>query len=606
MKDNIKNIILNLPTSPGCYQFYDDNGVIIYIGKAKNLKNRVSSYFTNKHHQSAKTTILVSKIRDIKYIVVENEVESLILENNLIKKFKPKYNVLLKYDTHYPSIVIRNEYFPRVYATRNTTIKDGTKYFGPYTNIRAMYTVLDLIQDLYKPRSCRLDLNPEKIAQGKYSVCLKYHIKRCYGPCVGKQSLDDYNKNMASISDILKGNMKKVKEQLLSEMKALSEEMKFEEAEKIKTTYLVLDDYISKNAIFSNINYNLDVFSFDEDEKVAYVNFLNVKNGSIIQAFNFELVKKLDETAEELLATAIIEMRERFKSNNREIVVPFEPDFSEIDLTTKFITTIPQKGDKKTLLELSLRNVKQYKLDKLKRAETLNPEQRQIRLLKDVQKNLQMSVLPTHIECFDNSNLQGTNAVSACVVFKMAKPSKKDYRIFNVKTVDGPDDYETMREVLTRRYTRLLDENSPLPQLVIIDGGKGQLGIAVEVFMELGLIDKIKLIGIAKKLEEIYFPGDTVPLYLDKNSETLKLIQYLRDEAHRFGITRHRNKRSRSQITSELDNIKGIGPKTKELLLKEFKSVAKIKTTSIEDLKDKVGLQKAKLIFAHFTSSSKI
>lgn len=599
MNDYLKNILINLPSSPGCYQFYDDIGKIIYIGKAKNLKNRVSSYFNNKTHQNRKTNILVSKIRDIKYIVVDNEADSLILENNLIKKYKPKYNVLLKYDTQYPSIVIRNEYFPRVYQTRRI-IKDGSKYFGPYTNVKAVKMVLDMITRTYKPRTCRLDLSPEKIAQKKYKVCLKYHIKRCLGPCVGKQSLENYNNNIQNISDILKGNLKEVKDKLLNEMQHKAMELKFEEAESLKNSYFLLEDYIAKTAIFSNVNYNIDVFAYEEDEKTAYLNFLNVKNGSIIQAYNFEYIKKLDESKEELLALGIIEMKERFSSDNKEIVVPFEPDFSDINMEDKFYVVIPQKGDKKHLLNLSLKNVKQYKLDKLKRAETLNPEQRQIRILREMQKNLSLNDLPIHIECFDNSNLQGTNAVSSCVVFKMAKPSKKDYRIFNVKTVEGPDDYETMREVLSRRYSRMLEENTTLPQLVIIDGGKGQLGIAVEVFKSLNIFDKVALIGIAKRLEEIYFPGDPIPLYLDKNAETLKLIQNLRDEAHRFGITRHRNKRSKQQIQSELDNIKGIGTKTKFKLLNDLKSLKKIKESSFEQLESLIGNKKAKLIFNYF------
>ena len=598
MEEALKNILKNIPNKPGCYQFYDDKEIIIYVGKAKNLKNRVSSYFINKN-QGTKTSVLVSKIKDIKYIVVNNESETLLLENNLIKKYKPKYNILLKDDKSYPSIVIKNEYFPRLFQTRRL-IKDGSKYFGPYTNIRAMKAVLDSIRKLYKIRICSFDLSPEKINLGKYKVCLQYHIKKCEGPCVGYQSLDSYNKNIHAISEILKGNTKEIKDSLVEEMNTKAEELKFEEADKIKEQLLALQDYISKTTIEGNFNFNLDIYSYTEDEKSAYINFLNVRGGSVIQAFNFEYRKKLDENKEEILAMGIIEMRDRFKSNNKEIVVPFEPNFDDISMSDDFSITIPVKGEKRHLLQLSEKNVIQYKIDKLKITESLNPEQRQVRILKEIQKNLYLKDLPSHIECFDNSNLQGTNAVSSCVVFKMGKPSKKDYRIFNVKTVEGPDDYETMREVLTRRYFRLMAEESPLPQLIIIDGGKGQLGIGVEVLKALGLYGKIAVVGLAKRLEEIYFPDDPIPHYIDKNSDTLKVIQHLRDEAHRFGITRHRNRRSKAQIKTELDTIKGIGKETKMKLLKEFKSVVKIKETNFEDLEKTIGSARAKIIFEYF------
>lgn len=597
MADTLENIIKNLPNKPGCYQFLNKEGIIIYVGKAKSLKNRVSSYF-NKNLPNLKTRVLVNKIADIKYIVVDNEAETLLLENNLIKEYQPRYNVLLKDDKTYPSIAIKNEYFPRVFQTRKI-VKDGTKYFGPYANVVSMKILLETIHKLYKLRTCNLVLTPEKIAERKYKVCLQYHIKRCAAPCVGFQSLNEYNKDIESIIEILKGNTKKVSKSIYDEMIALASEEKFEEANILKEKYKALEEFISRSTVEGNINYNLDVYSYDEDEKAAYINFLNVKNGAIIQAYTFEYRKRLDESKEELLGLGIAEMKSRYQSDNKEIVVPFYPDLREIELEEVELT-IPQKGGKRQLLELSTKNVKQYKLDKLKRAETLNPEQRQTRILKELQKDLHLKDLPTHIECFDNSNIQGTNPVSACVVFKMGKPSKKDYRIFNVKTVEGPNDYATMHEAIHRRYRRLIDEEASLPQLIIIDGGKGQLGIACQVLEELGLYGKIAVIGIAEKLEEIYFPHDSIPLYLDKNSESLKLIQHLRDEAHRFGLSRHRNKRSKAQTKSELDQIKGIGPETKATLLKNFKSVKRIKESSLEELQSAVGNHKATIIRDYF------
>lgn len=597
MADALENIIKNLPNKPGCYQFFDNTETIIYVGKAKNLKNRVSSYFL-KHQPSAKTRILVSKIADIKYIVVNNEAETLLLENNLIKQYQPRYNVLLKDDKTYPSIAIRNELFPRVIQTRNI-VKNGTKYFGPYANVVNMKVVLETIHKLYKLRTCSLDLTPEKIAEGKYKVCLQYHIHRCAAPCVGLQSLDEYNQDIKSIVEILKGNTKEVSNAIYDKMLTLAEEQKFEEANLLKEKYQAIEDFIAKSTVEGNVNYNLDVYSYEEDEKSAYINFLNVKNGAIIQAYTFEYRKRLEETKEELLGLGIVEMRSRYESENREIVVPFYPDLREIDLEN-IEFTIPQRGGKKQLLFLSTKNVKQYKLDKLKRAETLNPEQRQTRILKEVEKDLHLKNLPTHIECFDNSNISGTDAVSACVVFKMGKPSKRDYRIFNVKTVEGPNDYATMNEVIWRRYKRLLDENEPLPQLIVIDGGKGQLGIACGVLKELGIYGKVAVIGIAEKLEELYFPEDPIPLYLDKNSESLKLIQHLRDEAHRFGLSHHRKRRSKTQTKSELDNIKGIGVETKTLLLKKFKSVKRIREAKFEELQQVVGASRANLIVEYF------
>ena len=596
INDYLKNIIRNIPQKPGCYQYYDDKGVIIYVGKAKNLKKRVSSYFTKNHEDSPKTRILVSKIKDIKYIIVESEEDTLLLENSLIKEFQPRYNVMLKDDKSYPSIVIRNEYFPRIEITRKI-LKDGSKYFGPYSNVLSVKTLLELIHKLYPIRTCSLNLTPEKIAEGKYKVCLEYHIKRCKGPCVGLQNSEEYIKNVNAIQEILKGNTNLVSESIYSEMQALAEKQEFEEANKLKEKFILIENFKNKSTVVSSIKYNIDVFSYDEDADAGYINYLNVYNGAVIQAYTFEYRKRIEEEKEELLALGIIEVRKRFGSTAKEIVVPFLPDLKLDGVEIN----IPQRGDKKKLLLLSTQNVRQYKLDKLKRAESLNPEQRGTRILKEMQKDLNLKYLPSHIECFDNSNIQGTNPVSACVVFKMGKPSKKDYRHFNVKTVIGPDDFSTMREVVYRRYHRLIEEGSPLPQLIVIDGGKGQLSAACESLKELGIYGKVAIVGIAKRLEEIYYPEDSIPLYLDKNSESLKIIQHLRDEAHRFGITFHRNQRSKGQVKSELDNIKGIGEETKRLLLKEFKSVKRIKSASNEEIEKVVGKHKATLIEKYFT-----
>lgn len=594
MNNYLKNIIQNIPEKPGCYQYFDDKGTIIYVGKAKNLKKRVSSYFS-KNHDSPKTRILVSKIRDIKYIIVDTEADTLLLENSLIKEFQPRYNVLLKDDKSYPSIVIKNEYFPRVELTRKI-LKDGSQYFGPYSNVLSVKTLLEFIHKLYPIRTCSLNLTPEKIAEGKYKVCLEYHIKRCLGPCVGLQSLDDHNKNIESVKEILKGNTNIVSGNIYSMMLEMSEKQEFEEANKLKEKYLLVENFKNKSTVVSNINYNIDVYSYDEDESAAYINYLNVHNGAIIQAYTFEYRKRMEEEKEELLGLGIVEVRERFGSKAKEIVVPFYPD-----LTMEGVEfSIPQRGDKKKLLLLSTQNVRQYKLDKLKKVESLNPEQRSVRILKDIQKDLNLKDLPTHIECFDNSNIQGTNPVSACVVFKMGKPSKKDYRHFNVKTVIGPDDFSTMREVVYRRYHRLLEEETPLPQLIVIDGGKGQLSAACESLKSLGIYGKVAIVGIAKRLEEIYYPEDSIPLYLDKNSESLKVLQHLRDEAHRFGITFHRNQRSKNQVKSELDNIKGIGDETKRLLLKEFRSVKRIRLAKDEEIEKIVGKFRTALIRKYF------
>jgi excinuclease ABC subunit C len=538
---------------------------------------------------------LVSKIRDIKYIIVETEEDTFLLENNLIKEYKPRYNVMLKDDKSYASIAVRNEYFPRIYSTRKV-IKDGTMYYGPYPSITSIKALFDIIRKLYPIRTCKLQLTPEKIAQQKFKVCLKYHIKRCLGPCVGLQSLEDYNKNVDNIKEILKGNINSVSRSLYEEIIRKAEELKFEEAQELKEKYQLIEIFKKKSTVIFNADYNIDVFGYEDDSNSAYINYLNIHNGAIIRAYTIEYRKKLDESKEDLLALGIIEMRDRFDSQAEEIVAPFYPNLTLKN--TKI--TLPTRGDKQKLLFLSLQNVKQYKIDKLKKADSLNPEQRSTRVLKNIQNDLHLKELPVHIECFDNSNIQGTNPVSSCVVFKMAKPSKKDYRHFIVKTVEGPDDFATMKEVIFRRYKRLKDEQLPLPQLVIIDGGKGQLSAACESLKELELYGKIAIVGIAKRLEEIYYPEDSIPLYLDKNSDTLKVTQRLRDEAHRFGITFHRDRRSKGQVKSELDDIKGIGVETKRHLLTRYKSLAKIKETPVEELETFIGKHKASLIKRYF------
>lgn len=588
--DYLKGIVSNLPEKPGIYQYLNSEGTIIYVGKAKNLKRRVYSYFS-KEHEPGKTRILVSKIADIRYIVVNTEEDALLLENNLIKKYKPRYNVLLKDDKTYPSICVSNEYFPRVYKTRRV-VRDGSTYYGPYSHLPSMYALLDLVKHLYPIRTCHLNLTPENIRAGKFKVCLEYHIKNCAGPCVGLMAHDEYLKNIAEVKEILKGNTQEISKALFDKMQELASELKFEEAHKIKEKYELIENYRAKSEVVSSILHNIDVFSIADDDKSAFINYLHITNGSINQAFTFEYKKRLNETTEELLSLGIIEMRERYKSLSKEIIVPFEMDIELNGVTF----TVPQRGDKKKLLELSQMNVKQYKVDRLKQAEKLNPEQRSIRIMKKMQSDFQMKELPMHIECFDNSNIQGAYPVASCVVFKKAKPSKKDYRHFNIKTVEGPNDFASMEEIVYRRYKRLLDEEQPLPQLVIVDGGKGQLSSAQKIFTELNLTGRITLIGIAKKLEEIFFPGDPYPLYLDKNSESLKVIQHLRDEAHRFGITFHRNKRSKGQTKSALDELKGIGEKTKTALLKEFKSVKRIQEASFEEVSAIVGEAKAKII----------
>lgn len=595
MIQEIRDTLKILPQGPGCYQFLDEKGKIIYVGKAKNLKKRVSSYF-NKQQENPKTRILVRKIRQIKYIVVNSEEDTFLLENNLIKELKPRYNVMLKDDKSYPSIVVKNEFFPRVFKTRNI-VKDGSKYFGPYTSVAAVDALIEIFRKIYKVRSCRLNLTPENIKAGKFKVCLEYHIKRCEGPCVGNQTLENYNKNISEIIEILKGNISLIEKQIMTEMQHCADNLRFEEAHRLKEKLLLIRNFREKSQVVSNINYNLDVYGFTDDDGAAYINYLHVVNGGIIQAYTFEYKKRLDETPEELLGLGIVEMRQRFGSESKEIIVPFLPDLT----LTGVEFTVPQRGDKRKLLDLSEKNVKQFKVDKLKKAEMLNPEQRTTRILKTVQKDLGLKEIPWHIECFDNSNIQGTNPVAACVVFKKAKPSKKDYRHFNIKTVVGPDDYASMAEIIHRRYSRVVNEGESLPQLIVIDGGKGQLHAAAKSLQKIGLYGKIAIIGIAKRLEEIFFPEDSVPIYIDKNSETLKLIQQLRDEAHRFGITHHRNRRSKSQVTSELDQIKGVGKESKKRLLTHFKSVKRIKEASEEEIISVIGKSKAKLIIEHFS-----
>ncbi|NLA62434.1 MAG: excinuclease ABC subunit UvrC [Bacteroidales bacterium] len=590
----MKSTLSVIPHQPGCYQFFDEKGTVIYIGKAKDLKKRVSSYF-NKEHDSPKTRILVRKIAKIKYIVVQTEEDTFLLENNLIKQYQPRYNVLLKDDKTYPSIVVKKEYFPRVMQTRNIQ-RDGSRYFGPYTSVMSVRALLETIRKVYKVRTCRLNLTPENIRAGKFKVCLQYHIKRCEGPCEGLQSLDDYNKNIQEILEILKGNVGIISKKIYEEMQHCAEEFKFEEAQELKEKYLMIENFRERSTVVSNFGYNIDVFFCSDDEQSAYINYLHVVNGAIIQAYTFEYRKKMDESKEELLAMGIVEMRQRYKSESKEIIVPFIHDIK----LTNVEFTIPQRGDKRKLLALSEQNVKQYRVDKLKRSEILNPEQRSTRLLKVVQKDLHLKELPLDIECFDNSNIQGTNPVAACVVFKKGKPAKKDYRHFAIKSVQGPNDYASMQEAIQRRYSRVVNEGGNLPQLIVVDGGKGQLSAAVEILRKLDLYGKIAIIGIAERLEEIYFPNDSIPLYLDKNSETLKLIQYLRDEAHRFGLAFHRNKRSKAQIGSELDKIKGIGPASKKKLLAHFKSIKRIGEAQENEIIEVLGESKGMLVFNWF------
>ncbi|MDR0680576.1 MAG: excinuclease ABC subunit UvrC [Dysgonamonadaceae bacterium] len=601
MADKVKNkfnvfaVLSAIPESPGVYMYLDENNTIIYVGKAKNLKKRVSSYF-NKISDNPKTQIMVRKIRNINYLVVESEEDAFLLENNLIKEHKPRYNVLLKDDKTYPWLVIRDESFPRIYLTRKK-FNDKSRYYGPYTSVMNVKYLLRFLFSLYPIRICKYNLTKENIDKEKFHLCLQYHIKKCLAPCVNLQSEEDYNRNISSIEEILKGNAKEISKLLHQEMLNLASEMRFEEAEVLKERYRILENYSSKSIIVSPSLHNVDVFSFDEDNRSVYINYLYIANGAIIRGQTIEYKKRLDDESKgSILALGIMELRTQLGSEAKEIIVPFLPDMELNNVT--FL--VPKKGEKKKLLDLSEKNVRQYKIDQLKQKEKLNPEQRSTRILKALQEDLYLKELPMHIECFDNSNIQGTNPVSACVVFKKAKSSKKDYRHFNIKTVVGPDDFQSMYETVFRRYRRLSDENQSLPQLIVIDGGKGQLHAATNALKDLSLYGQIAIIGIAKRLEEIYFPDDSIPLYLDKNSESLKLIQQLRDEAHRFGITFHRNKRSKQQVVSELDTIKGIGPVVKEKLLKKYKSVKRIRETPKTEIVELIGKNKADILFGSF------
>jgi excinuclease ABC subunit C len=592
--EEIKLKLRLLPEKPGIYQYFDASGTIIYVGKAKNLKKRVSSYFS-KSHDNAKTTILVRKIEDIQYLVVETELDALLLENNLIKKYQPRYNIQLKDDKTYPWICIKKEPFPRVFTTRQV-IRDGSQYFGPYANVKVMHTLLNLLKELYPLRTCSLDLAANKIEENRYKVCLEYHIGNCKGPCVGHQKQAEYDEYITQIQTILKGNISFVLTHLRKIMQEFAENYAFEEAQSVKEKIISLEKYQAKSTIVSPTVHEVDVVTLVSDEKNAFVNYLVINNGSIIHGFTAEVKKKLDETDAEILAYVLPEMRLRFDSQSKEVLLE-----NELDLELPGIQFfVPQRGDKKHLVELSARNAKFYRLEKLKQEKIKNPERHTERILEQMKKDLRLAELPIHIECFDNSNIQGTNPVSACVVFKDAKPSKQDYRHFNVKTVVGPDDFASMEEAVFRRYRRLLDENQPLPQLIVIDGGKGQLGAALKALEQLDLRGKIAIIGIAKRLEEIFFPGDSIPIYLDKRSETLKIIQHLRNEAHRFGITHHRNRRSKGAFQSELESIPGIGPKNLETLLKQFKTISAIKTASEESLAAVIGKAKGKLVWEYF------
>lgn len=581
--------IQTLPDSPGVYQYYDKDGKLLYVGKAKNLKKRVSSYFT-KIHEAGKTRVMVKKIVSIKHIVVPTENEALLLENNLIKKHQPRYNVLMRDDKTYPWICIKKEPFARIFSTRKM-IKDGSEYFGPYTSFKTVHTLLDLIKELYPLRTCNYDLSEANIRSGKYKVCLEYHIGNCKGPCEGYQSYADYQNNVNAIREILKGNFKESLRDFKKLMQKLAMEMRFEEAQIIKDKIDILENYQSRSTVFNPRISNVDVFTIISDESMAYVNFIQVSHGAIIRSHTMEIKKKLEETDEELLELAVVELRERFDLRSKEVLLPFE-----INLGEGVNVTVPKLGDKKLILDLSERNARFYRMDQLKQIKIVDPDRHTNRIMGQMKKDLRLPEEPRHIECFDNSNIQGTNPVSACVVFKDGKPSKKDYRHFNIKTVEGPNDFASMEEVVYRRYKRLLEENEPLPQLIIIDGGKGQLSSALKSLDVLGLRGKITILGIAKRLEEIFYPGDSVPLYLDKKSETLKIIQHLRNEAHRFGITFHRDKRSKGALQTSMESIPGIGEKTMITLLKHFKSVKRLSAAPEEDIAKVVGPSKAKKI----------
>ena len=595
LSEHIKMILAVIPEKPGCYQYFDEKGTIIYVGKAKNLKRRVSSYF-NKEHDSVKTRVLVKQICDIKYFVVDTEEDALLLENNLIKQYRPRYNVLLKDDKTYPSIVVKNEYFPRVYQTRHI-VRDGSQYYGPYPSIFMARMMLQMLKELYPIRTCKYQLTPESIARGQYKVCLEYHIKRCKGPCEGLQSLEEYKQNIAEIKEILKGNISQISKHLYEQMQTLAAELRFEEAQAVKEKYEVIENYRSKSTVVTPMLHNIDVFSMIDDEDSAYVNYMHIGNGAIVQAYTVEYKKRLDETKEELLGLGIVELRARFRSMAREVIVPFEMELPMTNVT--FI--VPQRGDKKKLLDLSEMNAKQYKVDKLKKSEKLNPEQRTTRLLKEIQEALHLDRLPAQIECFDNSNIQGSYPVAACVVFKMGKPSKSDYRKYNIRTVVGPDDYASMKEVVRRRYQRAIDEQTPLPDLIITDGGKGQMEVVRSVVEEeLGL--SIPIAGLAKdgrhRTAELLFGFPPEPVGMRLDSPLFHLLTRIQDEVHRFAISFHKDKRSKGQVKSELDAIKGIGEKTKIVLLRRFKSLKRIREASFEELREVVGEAKAKALQA--------
>ena len=595
--EHLKGIVSRLPDKPGSYQFYDEDHTIIYVGKAKNLKSRVSSYFHTEVDRF-KTKVLVSKIHDISYTVVNTEEDALLLENSLIKKYNPRYNVLLKDGKTYPSICVTNEYFPRIFKTRTINKKWGT-YYGPYSHVGSMYAVLDIIKELYHPRTCRQPITKEGVETSKYKVCLDYHIKKCMGPCVGKQSYEAYQKNMLQAREILKGNTRQILRDLKDEMLLLADQLRFEEAEEVKRKYLALDTFVSKSEVVSHTISNVDVFSITSDEKMAYINYLHVSNGSVNQSFTIEYKKKLQESDEELLQLGIVELRERFQSDAKEIIVPVEIDVELEDVTY----TIPQRGDKKTLLDLSVMNGKQYKFDRLKQAEKLNPEQKQTRLMKELQEKLHLPTLPYHIECFDNSNISGTDAVAACVVFKGMKPSKKDYKRFNIKTVVGPDDYASMKEVVHRRYQRLVTEEEPLPDLIVADGGKGQMEVIRQVIQDELHLD-IPIAGLAKndrhRTNELLYGFPPMSVQLKTDSELFHVLTQLQDEVHRFAIEFHRNKRSKRALESELDSIPGIGEKTRDGLLNVLKSVRRIREADEETLASVVGPAKAHIVYHYF------
>lgn len=595
----LKSIVLSMPEKPGCYQYFDENGTIIYVGKAKNLKRRVYSYFS-KEHDNRKTAILVSKIRDIKYTVVNTEEDALLLENNLIKEWNPRYNILLKDGKTYPSIVVTNEFLPRIFQTRKINKKFGT-YFGPYSHVPTMYALLDLIKNLYPLRRCHEIITPESLEKKKHKECLEYHIKNCKAPCTGRQSVEEYLQNVAEAKEILKGNTAELQRKMMAKMKELASELRFEEAEVVKKKYILLENYRSRSEVVSNTLHNIDVFNIESDQKVAYINFLHVTNGCINKAFTFEYEKRMQETDEELLVMGIVEMRQRYGSESKEVIVPFPVE----QFTENFKLTVPQKGDKKVLLDLSRQNVLQYKKDRLSQADKLNPEQKTTRLMKELQDALQLPTLPMQIECFDNSNISGTDAVAGCVVFKKCKPSKADYRKYIIKEVQGPDDYASMQEVVRRRYKRAMEEGSPLPDLIITDGGKGQMEVVREIVEdELGL--NIPIAGLAKddrhRTNELLYGFPQQVIGLKTDSALFHLLTQIQDEVHRYAITFHRDKRSKHQIASELDSIKGIGPKTKEILLKKLHSVKRIKEAELSQLTELIGESKAEVIYNYFHS----